>query len=359
MNAHRIDVAHPQEPRRLKKTSQTTSSTLSMKRAGLKSIPPSPVYTPTSVSDEPTTTGTDDDAPEDSRERFSRRAGLAAYVADVRRHPLMSREEEWRVAAEYATTGDQRLANRLVTANLRLVLKIAFEYRTARGNLLDLIQEGNVGLIHAVQKFDPHRNVRLSTYAAWWIRAYILKFILSNARLVKLGTTQAQRRLFFGVRRERARLEGAAGEGVNTQQLAAAFDVSEQEVIDMERRLSACEASLDTPARADMEGGDRGKPIVMGEASARPDAQYEERELNEALALRVEAFRKTLTGRDAVIFEGRLANDSSTTLAEIAASFGVSRERVRQLEERIKSRLRAELVASFGDAVCTSAEAAA
>jgi RNA polymerase sigma-32 factor len=348
MNARRIDVKSALERRQSGPSGKSLARQSQAGKTGLHSVPP---WAP--LEDSPPAKSVRDtaDSPADSRSRFSRRAGLAAYVADVRRHPLMSREEEWRVAAAYATTGDQRLANRLVTANLRLVLKIAFEYRTARGNLLDLIQEGNVGLIHGVQKFDPHRGVRLATYAAWWIRAYILKFILSNARLVKLGTTQAQRRLFFGVRRERARLEGQGGESVDTQQLAAAFDVTEQEVIDMERRLSACEASLDTPAHADLDGSARGKPLVTSEESARPDAQYEEREFNEALALRVQAFRKTLTGRDAVIFEGRLANDSSTTLAEIAASFGVSRERVRQLEERIKGRLRAELVASLGDAV--------
>jgi RNA polymerase sigma-32 factor len=285
------------------------------------------------------------------REPSDRRSGLAAYLADIRRHPVMSRDEEQRVATEYVTTRDQRLANRLVAANLRLVLKIALEYRSARGNLLDLVQEGNMGLVHAVQKFDPLRGVRLATYASWWMRAYMLKFILSNARLVKVGTTQAQRRLFFGLSRERGRLEGRDGENVDARQLAAVFNVREQDVVDMERRLAGSEASLDTPARRGPDGSARGEIVVPTEESARPDVQYETRELNEAIALRVQAFRRTLTGRDAVIFEGRLATDSSSTLAEIATSFGLSRERVRQLEERLKSRLRADLCASFGDAV--------
>jgi RNA polymerase sigma-32 factor len=286
-----------------------------------------------------------------SAARVDRRSALAIYAADIRRHAVMSNEEERRVAAEYVATGDQRLANRLVAANLRLVLKIALEYRMARNNLLDLVQEGNVGLMHAVRKFDPSRGVRLATYASWWMRAYILKFILSNARLVKLGTTQAQRRLFFGLRRERARLEGGDGVPVEAQQLAATFHVTEKEVVDMEHRLASCEASLDAPPARGDDGHVPREIVVATEESARPDVQYETREFNEAVARRVQLFRRSLTGRDAVIFERRLAGDSSTTLAEIAATFGVSRERVRQLEKRIKSRLRADIASCMGDAV--------
>src|SRR5262245_64468669 len=122
---------------------------------------------------------------------------MAAYMAEIRRIPLLTREEEDALARKFAATGDPELARRLVTANLRLVIKIAHEYRQAHRNLLDLVQEGNIGLMQAVRKYDPYRGVKLSSYAAWWIRAYILKFILNNWRMVKLGTTQAQRRLFF------------------------------------------------------------------------------------------------------------------------------------------------------------------
>ncbi len=295
-------------------------------------------------------------APEVANDTIDRRSALATYLRDVRRHPLLSREEEHRIATEFVATGDQRFANMLVAANLRLVVKIALEYRTAHGNLLDLVQEGNVGLLHAVRKYDPRRGVKLSTYASWWMRAYILRFILSNARLVKLGTTLAQRRLFFGLRRERARLEqGTDGQTVDTQQLADAFKVSEKEVVEMEWRLAASETPLDAPARRGGDGRLRGDVIVPAEEAARPDVQCETREFQEALRQEVETFRKTLTGRDAVIFEGRLAGDESTTLAEIAQSFGVSRERVRQIEERLKMRLRRTLVAAFGDAVSSRA----
>jgi RNA polymerase sigma-32 factor len=261
----------------------------------------------------------------------------------------MSREEEQSVALRYAQTGEARLAARLVTANLRLVVKIALEYRTARRDLLDLVQEGNVGLVYAVHKYDPHRGIKLATYASWWIRAYILKFILSNARLVKLGTTQAQRRLFFGLRREKAKLEGSDGTPAEVHQLAAALSVSEAEVVEMERRLSAGDASLDEPRRGD-DVHDRPRGDGMSAPLAeRPDAEVETRELSLVLDRELRAFRSTLTGRDVEIFNGRLVSEEATTLAEFAQRFGVSRERVRQLEGRLKQRLRSHLRASLGD----------
>ncbi|HEX8951867.1 MAG TPA: sigma-70 family RNA polymerase sigma factor, partial [Polyangia bacterium] len=137
---------------------------------------------------------------------------LQLYIQDIRRYPLLSREQEHELAKHFVETGDVEDARRLVTANLRLVVKIAHEYRRAHRNLLDLIQEGNVGLVQAVKKYDPYRGVKLSSYAAWWIRAYMLKFILSNWRLVKIGTTQAQRKLFFNLRKEREKLEQLAQE---------------------------------------------------------------------------------------------------------------------------------------------------
>jgi RNA polymerase sigma-32 factor len=284
-------------------------------------------------------------------DRHESHSTMMAYLQEVRRHPLLTREEEHSIALAFAKSGDPKLSSRLVTANLRLVVKIALEYRTARRNLLDLVQEGNVGLLHAVQKYDPNRGVKLATYAAWWIRAYILKFILSNARLVKLGTTQAQRRLFFGLRREKARLEGLDGEAAGTRQLAAAFSVSEAEVIEMERRLSSCDTSLDWPSRGE-DGDERPRgDTVSAEPAHRPDVQSETHEFSDVLSHELRVFRQTLAGRDAEIFDGRLVCEDATTLADIATRFGVSRERVRQIEERLKMRLRRHLRASLGDAV--------
>src|SRR3982750_761807 len=153
-------------------------------------------------------------------------SSLSVYLQALRRYPLISREEEHELAVRYVETHERSTARKLITANLRLVVKISQEYRRAHRNLLDLIQEGNVGLIQAVQRYDPFRGVKLSTYAAWWIRAYILKFILANWRMVRIGTTQAQRRLFFNLRRERERLE-KMGVETDSKKLAAVLDVSE------------------------------------------------------------------------------------------------------------------------------------
>jgi RNA polymerase sigma-32 factor len=275
---------------------------------------------------------------------------IGAYLHELRRYPLMTREEEHEVAVRYSQTAEQALAARLITANLRLVVKIAQEYRRAHRNILDLIQEGNIGLIHAVQKYDPYRGVKLSSYASWWIRAYILKFILANWRLVKVGTTQAQRKLFFNLRKEREKLE-KQGFQVEAKHLAAALDVTEQEVIEMERRLNAAETSLDAPMRSDEQGDRTQGDFVRAAPSSRPDLQVESGEFGAILKDKLHAFGATLRDRDLEIFRDRLLNDEPATLVQIAERFGVTRERVRQIEERLKKRLRQYLVTELGDGV--------
>jgi RNA polymerase sigma-32 factor len=275
---------------------------------------------------------------------------IGAYLHELRRYPLMTREEEHDVAVQYSKTAEQRLAARLVTANLRLVVKIAQEYRRAHRNILDLIQEGNIGLIHAVQKYDPYRGVKLSSYASWWIRAYILKFILANWRLVKVGTTQAQRKLFFNLRKEREKLEKQGFE-VEAKHLAAALDVTEQEVIEMERRLNASETSLDAPMRSDEQGDRTQGDFVRAAPASRPDLQVEAGEFGAILRDKLHAFGATLRDRDLEIFRDRLLNDEPATLVQIAERFGVTRERVRQIEERLKKRLRQYLMSELGDGV--------
>jgi RNA polymerase sigma-32 factor len=262
----------------------------------------------------------------------------------------MTREEEHEVAVQFSKTAEQRLAARLITANLRLVVKIAQEYRRAHRNFLDLIQEGNIGLIHAVQKYDPYRGVKLSSYASWWIRAYILKFILANWRLVKVGTTQAQRKLFFNLRKEREKLEKQGFE-VEPKHLAAALDVTEQEVIEMERRLNASETSLDAPMRSDEQGDRTQGDFVRAAPSSRPDLQVEAGEFGSILRDKLHEFGATLRDRDLEIFRDRLLNDEPATLVQIAERFGVTRERVRQIEERLKKRLRQYLMSELGDGV--------
>jgi RNA polymerase sigma-32 factor len=275
---------------------------------------------------------------------------IGAYLHELRRYPLMTREEEHETAVKFCGSADPKLAGRLITANLRLVVKIAHEYRRAHRNVLDLIQEGNIGLIHAVQKYDPYRGVKLSSYASWWIRAYILKFILANWRLVKVGTTQAQRKLFFNLRKEREKLE-KQGFQVEAKHLAAALDVSEQEVIDMERRLTASETSLDAPMRSDEQGERTQGDFVRAAPAMRPDNQVELGEFSEILRAKLDIFGKGLRDRDLEIFRDRLLNDEPATLVQIAERFGVTRERVRQIEERLKKRLRQYLEDELGDAV--------
>ncbi|HEX6838984.1 MAG TPA: RNA polymerase factor sigma-32 [Polyangia bacterium] len=275
---------------------------------------------------------------------------LQLYIQDIRRYPLLSRDEEHSLAKKFVETGDVEAARRLVTANLRLVVKIAHEYRRAHRNLLDLIQEGNVGLVQAVKKYDPYRGVKLSSYAAWWIRAYMLKFILSNWRLVKIGTTQAQRKLFFNLRKEKDKLE-QMGFDTSSKALAEALNVPEREVIDMEKRLGQGEMSLDAPLGKDDEGGRSHLDMLESAGDTRPDVRAEGDEFRVLLRAKLEEFAKTLRGRELTIFQERLLTDEPKTLQEIGESYGISRERARQLEKRLTEKLKRYLQTELGDAV--------
>jgi RNA polymerase sigma-32 factor len=276
---------------------------------------------------------------------------LALYIKEIKRYPLLSREEEHTLATQFLTTGDVAAARRLVTSNLRLVVKIAHEYRRAHRNLLDLIQDGNVGLVQAVKKYDPYRGVKLSSYAAWWIRAYILKFILANWRLVKIGTTQAQRKLFFNLKKERDKLE-ALGIDASSDALAKALNVPEREVIDMEKRLGASDLSLDAPVgHGDDADDERSRMETMPGGLPGPDAEVEGAEFRSLLKEKMAAFRETLAGRERTLFEERLLNDQPKTLQEIGETYGISRERARQLEKRLLDKLKLFLRAELGDAV--------
>ncbi|HTM23127.1 MAG TPA: RNA polymerase factor sigma-32 [Kofleriaceae bacterium] len=286
-----------------------------------------------------------------SREGLVRHDPLTAYIQETRRFPLLSREEEHELAVRLSATGDTAAARRLIESNLRLVVKIAYEYRRAHRNLLDLVQEGNVGLMQAVRKYDPYRGVKLSTYAAWWIRAYILKFILNNWRLVKIGTTQAQRKLFFNLRKEKERLE-QLGFQPDTRMLAERLDVREKDVVEMEKRLAAPDASLDAPVGRDEGEGTRTRMDTMEDpGSERPDVSVERSEFNRILREKLEAFAETVKGREQTIFRERWLADEPMTLQEIGDRYGISRERARQLEKRLLGRLRKYLEKELGAAV--------
>jgi len=274
---------------------------------------------------------------------LARADALQRYMAEVAKHPLLSREEEHRLAVKFSKTHDPEIAYRLVTANLRLVVKIAHEYRRAAFNLLDLIQEGNVGLMHAVQKYDPFRGVKLSSYAAWWIRAYILRYLMDNWRMVKLGTTQAQRKLFFNLRKEQEKLLRQGFEAAPAL-LAEKLDVSEQDVREMDQRLGNDEFSLDAPVAA---GGDESRQ-THGDRLVQPSAPIDEQLANEELRKifkqKLAEFGRTLTAeKDKFLFENRIAppdDREPMTLQQIGDLWGVTRERARQLEARLTERLK-------------------
>jgi RNA polymerase sigma-32 factor len=283
-----------------------------------------------------------------SIERFD---PLAAYLREVQKHPLLSPEDTQALAVKFVTSQDSATAARLVTANLRLVVKIAYEYRRAYKNIMDLIQEGNIGLMQAVKRYDPYRGVKLSSYAAWWIRAYILRFILNNWRLVKLGTTQAQRKLFFNLRKKRAELQALGIDPTNAE-IAKQLNVPESEVAEMDVRLQASERSLDAPI-GDGEGRATAKIDTMPSLVEGPETLMADSELQGLLKEKLAAFRKTLTGKEKelAIFDERLVADEPLTLQELGDRYGISRERVRQLEQRLTGRLREYLRDEMGDAV--------
>ena len=265
---------------------------------------------------------------------------LRIYLDEIKRYALLSREDEVELAIRYREKGDVQAAYQLITANLRLVVKIAMDFqRHWMQNLMDLIQEGNVGLMQAVKKFDPYRGYKFSYYASFWIKAYIIKFIMDNWKLVKIGTTQAQRKLFFNLRKEKERLE-SQGVEVGPKLLSERLDVKESEVIEMDQRLSSWEISLDAPLQDDSE--DTHKSFLP--ANVVPaDEQLADYEAKSILHDKLMRFKEQLKDKEAFIFEKRLLAESPMTLQEIGDQFDISRERVRQIESRLKNKLKVYL----------------
>ena len=299
---------------------------------------------PEAVEVEPPLVSADSDDEPERETALVPRDSLSRYLAEIRRYPLLTPEEEHRLAVEYKEYGDLKAAYRLVTANLRLVVMIARRYETAFRNLFDLIQEGNIGLMEAVKKFDPYRGIRFPSYAVWWVRAYIIRYLMNNFRMVKVGTTQAQRRLFFNLQKEKQRLE-AEGFEITPKLIARRLEVKPSEVVEMEQRMSARDVSVDTPIGADEEGTMLDLlPSAATTEDAVVDADYQRR-----VAERMREFGKTLAGKERTIFDMRLLTEDPKTLQEIGEMYGISRERVRQIEERLKRRLRDYLVADLKD----------
>jgi len=265
---------------------------------------------------------------------------LKHYLMEIKRYPLLSREEEQRLAIRYRDKGDVDAAYRLITSNLRLVVKIALSFqRHWMRNLMDLIQEGNIGLMQAVQKFDPYRGYKLSYYSSFWIKAYIIKFIMDNWKLVKIGTTQAQRKLFFNLRKEKERLLSLGFEP-GPKLLAERLDVKESEVIEMDQRLGSWEVSLDAPIKED---SDANHQSFIPAQQMPVDEQLADFERKEILREKLAEFRTTLPEKERFIFDRRLLADRPLTLQEIGDRYGISRERVRQIETRITGKIKTYL----------------
>jgi len=233
--------------------------------------------------------------------------------------------------------GDVEAARRLVLSNLRLVVKIAMEYRRSWTNVLDLVQEGNLGLLQAVQRFDPEQGVKLASYAAYWIRAYILKYLIDNIRMVRLGSSRAERKLFFRLNREKRELERQGFE-VEPKLLAERLDVSEEDVLQMERRLAENDLSFDAPLVSGEPDRSFGDLIAGPGASA--EQQVGDEELRSGFLAKVQEFAAGLDAREQRIVEARILAEEPLTLQELGDEFGVTRERVRQLEARLVGRLR-------------------
>lgn len=262
---------------------------------------------------------------------------LQRYLAEISHYKLLTREQEKEYAVKVQDDDDKDAAYALVTANLRLVVKIAMEFqRIWMQNLLDLIQEGNVGLIQAVRKFDPYKNVKFSYYASFWIKAYILKFIMDNWRLVKIGTTQGQRKLFFRLKKEKQALLDM-GFDPKPKLLSERLGVSEREIIDMDQRLDSWDLSLDAPVKED-SGTDRME--FVNSETASPEDQIAQKQIEEILYAKIAEFRKDLSPREEEIFDLRIFSDNPLTLQELGEKYSVSRERVRQLEKNIIKKMR-------------------
>ena len=271
---------------------------------------------------------------------------LHSYLSELQKYPLLSREEEHDLAVRLTDQNDKSAAYRLITSNLRLVVKIAMEFhRNWMMNLLDLIQEGNIGLMQAVSKFDPYRGVKLSSYASYWIRAYILKFILDNWRLIKIGTTQAQRKLFFNLKKEKDRLQRLGFEPV-PKLIAQNLDVKENEVVEMDQRLGSWEYSLESPIE---EGSRYSHKDMISSGEDDSETLLGDSELRRLIFDKINTLKESLGAKERDILENRLLSDRPQTLQDIGERWDISRERVRQIEERLKKKIRTYLVEQIPD----------
>ncbi len=263
------------------------------------------------------------------------------YIRQINQYDLLSPEQEKALTQALLETGDIDVAKKLVLANLRLVVKIAMEYRYAYSNIMDLIQEGNIGLMKAVSKYNPEKGAKLSYYASWWIKSYILKFILDNFRLVKIGTTNEQKKLFYNLLKEKNRLK-SMGISPDVKMISENLGVSEKSVKLMDKRLGerGGEVSLDKPVNVHSESRATLGDMISDTNDVGIEEELADRQGLELLQEHLNDFMEGLKERDREIFKKRLLSEVQPSLQSIADEYGVSRERIRQIEERLMGKLK-------------------
>src|SRR5471030_1438212 len=280
---------------------------------------------------------------------LSPEGNLSRYLSEIRKFPLLEPQQEFMLAKAWREHGDTKSAHQLVTSHLRLVAKIAMGYRGYGLPVAELISEGNVGMMQAVKRFDPDRGFRLATYAMWWIRASIQEYILHSWSLVKMGTTAAQKKLFFNLRRLKGQMQAIDDGDLQPEQvakIARVLDVPEQDVVSMNRRLAAPDHSLNAPVRQDSEG--EWQDWLVDESETQETAIADREELTGRKALLTGAL-KSLNERERHILIERRLKDNPTTLEDLSQQYNRSRERVRQIEVRAFEKLQKAMKAQIAE----------
>jgi len=268
------------------------------------------------------------------------RNSLDSYIMQINQIPLLSQEEEFELAVRYKKHNDIEAVHKLITSNLRFVVKVAFEYKSYGIKILDLVQEGNIGLMMAVKKFDPYKGYRFISYAIWWIRAYIQNFIIKNWSLVKIGTTQAQKKLFYKIGKVRKALEANQEKEKKYELIANDLAVAKEDIIEMEQRMSARDLSLDAPFDDSQE---LSHFDLLRETSPNQEDVLGDEEEREILEKQVKDAMNGLNDKEEYVIKNRIMADSPLTLQEIGDHLKLSRERVRQIESEALKKLKKEM----------------
>jgi RNA polymerase sigma-32 factor len=264
---------------------------------------------------------------------------LESYLLQINRFPLLTREEEFQLAVRYRKDNDIEAAHKLITSNLKFVVKVAFEYKSYGAKLLDLIQEGNIGLMMAVKKFNPYKGYRFISYAIWWIRAYIQNFIIKTWSLVKIGTTQAQKKLFYKIGKIRKALESNGEDEKKYELLAKDLDVAKEDIIEMEQRMAARDLSLDAPFD---EGQELTHLDLLKEDSLNQEEAFAQEEEKRIREHDVQGAMKRLNEKEVYVIQNRIMAEDPLTLQQIGDHLKLSRERVRQIESEALKKLKKE-----------------